>query len=196
MIQDDMDRMAAIPRLFQEVQWQLTGEFKLAAGESHSEAAHYLVSWVASTRLNSYQMQRFLEYMLWSASTGKGTIEEAARIASKSPGVGDAIRAAFKRREQEEQESAAKRKAAGQPLMGRKTPFMQKQLKEFNKYLGRMGYRGDASRLYALARQCWIANQAEWDTAMSASGTRRGYSCPKAMADAYKALEPARRKSL
>ena len=75
-------------------------------------------------------------------------------------------------------------------LMGRKTPAMHEQLRAFHRYLSKHGYKGDESRLYAWAGKCWkcAKNRDMWNLAKLAGGTERGYSCPKALADAYRHL--------
>ena len=75
------------------------------------------------------------------------------------------------------------------PLKGPKTPFMHDQLKAFKKFLDdSSGYKGDRSTLYAWAAKCWRTNQRKWDKAKCDGGTEHGYSCSKALADAYKKL--------
>ena len=69
---------------------------------------------------------------------------------------------------------------------GPKTEFMKKQLKSFGRFLVNMRYKGDESRLYALATQCWNTNKAKWDKAKIAEGQNKGYSSSKVLADAYK----------
>ena len=96
---DDIDRMTAIPRLFKKVRWKITGEIKHVIKDDASGAAGYLVHWVASANLNSYQMQSFLKYILWSASSGRGSLEEAAHVASQGVRVEDTIRAASAKKE-------------------------------------------------------------------------------------------------
>ena len=83
-------------------------------------------------------------------------------------------------------------------LMGRKTPAMHDQLGAFHKYLKGCGYKGDESRLYSWAERCWNAkcNKDRWNLARFAGGTARGYSCSKAMADAYKHLSKEQKESL
>jgi len=71
-------------------------------------------------------------------------------------------------------------------LMGRKTAYMAKQLRVFGMYLKDHKFGGDMSKLYGLAYNCWIANKAKWDKAKAATGGKRGYSCSKVLADAYR----------
>ena len=69
---------------------------------------------------------------------------------------------------------------------GPKTEFMKRQLSSFMRFLGKVRYDGDESRLYALATQCWNTNKAKWDKARIAEGQNKGYSSSKVLADAYK----------
>lgn len=69
---------------------------------------------------------------------------------------------------------------------GLKTEFMKRQLSSFMRFLGKVRYDGDESRLYALANQCWNAKKAKWDKAKLAEGQNKGYSSSKVLADAYK----------
>ena len=89
----DIDVAAAIPLLFEKVKWKLSCEIGHVAGKDRSGAAKYLVRWIASTNLNSYQMRAFLKYILHSASSGTGSLEEAAHIASHAPSAADLARA-------------------------------------------------------------------------------------------------------
>ena len=63
---------------------------------------------------------------------------------------------------------------------------MKLQLRAFERFLSAHGYDGNESRLYALAKQCWVANKRKWDRAKASDGQNKGYSSPKVMADAYK----------
>ena len=69
---------------------------------------------------------------------------------------------------------------------GPKTEFMKGQLDSFRRFLEKVRYDGDESRLYALANRCWIESKAKWDKAKVAEGQSKGYSAPKVLADAYK----------
>lgn len=69
---------------------------------------------------------------------------------------------------------------------GRKTSFMAKQLRTFKAYLKEIRFKGEEGKLYGLATSCWSRNQKPWNKAMKSDGDKRGYSCPKALADAYK----------
>ena len=79
--------------------------------------------------------------------------------------------------------SRGKRGVGGKGL---KTEFMKLQLRAFERFLSAHGYDGNESRLYALAKQCWVANKRKWDRAKASDGQNKGYSSPKVMADAYK----------
>lgn len=69
---------------------------------------------------------------------------------------------------------------------GPKTEFMKKQLRIFARYLSGHGCKKDVITLYAHANQCWIDNKIKWDKAKGAIGQKKGYSCSKVLADAYK----------
>ena len=71
-------------------------------------------------------------------------------------------------------------------LKGKKTPIMARQLKTFIAFLGSRNYDGNESRLLALATQCWNANRKTWDGYKAATGSRKGYSSPKVLANAYR----------
>ena len=75
---------------------------------------------------------------------------------------------------------------------GPKTEFMKRQLNGFGRFLEKVRYDGDESRLYAFANQCWIKNKAKWDKAKTAEGQNKGYSAPKVLADAYKKAKQQR----
>ena len=90
---DDIDRMTAIPRLFKKVRSRISTEMEIVVRKNNSGAARYIVRWVTSAGLNSYQMQSFLKYILDSASSGKGSLEEAAHIVSHVPSISDLVRA-------------------------------------------------------------------------------------------------------
>ena len=126
--------------------------------------------------------RELLTYLLREGYDGEPTLEGFEQILVPPP-------------EQKCEEKARKRKVKTS-LMGPKTLFMQGQLKAFKKYLTKMGYKGDTSQLYARARGCWIGYQTEWDLAKCAKETKRGYSCPKALADAYRNLPADQFKKL
>ena len=63
---------------------------------------------------------------------------------------------------------------------------MKGQLDSFRRFLEKVRYDGDESRLYALANRCWIESKAKWDKAKVAEGQSKGYSASKVLADAYK----------
>jgi hypothetical protein len=83
-------------------------------------------------------------------------------------------------------------------LMGRKTPFMHDQLGVFHRFLEEHGYTGNESILYAQAERCWKQKKIvdAWNRAKLAEGTQHGYSCPKALADAYRNLSREQKDSL
>ena len=121
MTQDDIDRMTALPRLFKEVQWRIVGEIK--AVDSPSGVAYRLAGWLISAGLNSRQMQTFLEYLNWSTSSGRGSLEEALNIIGREPrangaarSIGEAVRAAAGRPEW--RKPAAKCDGAKMPMGG------------------------------------------------------------------------------
>lgn len=96
----------------------------------------------------------------------------------------------------------------GWGLKGPKTPFMQKQLKEFQRYMDSRGYTYVAERNRTRANACWKSKSHpdksrpgrtvnEWDEAAKVKDkNRRGYSCYKTLADAYGRLTPGQRRAL
>ncbi len=86
----------------------------------------------------------------------------------------------------------AQRSKRGIGGRGPKTEFMKRQLNGFGRFLEKVRYDGDESRLYAFANQCWIKNKAKWDKAKTAEGQNKGYSAPKVLADAYKKAKQQR----
>ena len=156
--------------VWQDIIWELevfADRHQMLADQSRS-----MIRWIKHMPRRDERRTELLEY-LWREGSGMGEplFEDFERIASITP------------------KTKPKCTAAKLHLKGPKTPFMQEQLKTFRKYLGKMGYSGDASKLYAWAEKCWSANQTKWDLAKSAVGTRRGYSCSKALADAYRNLK-------
>ena len=72
---------------------------------------------------------------------------------------------------------------------GPQTEFMKRQLKAFESFLAHSEYRGEMKKLNALATQCWAKNKVKWNNAAKASGQKKGYSCAKVLADAYRKSE-------
>ena len=67
---------------------------------------------------------------------------------------------------------------------GPRTEFMNEQMSEFERFLLDHNYHDDTDNLYALANQCWIEHETEWEKAKNAEGQKKGYSCSKCLADA------------
>ena len=137
---------------------------------------------------------QILNYFLVNGLIGEPVFEDVEKIVGGGPRGVRAPAAVGKARET--RPFAAKGDGGKMPLKGPKTPFMQGQLKFFKKYLAKMGYSGDPSKLYGWAEKCWADKQTKWDLAKSATGTKRGYSCTKALADAYRNLTVAQRAAL
>ena len=177
IIRKAMRESASAPSLQTDVWQDIIWELEVLADRSQmlADRCRRMARWIKDMPRRDERRRELLEYLLREGCGGEPTLEGFERIA----GV------------EQEPKAVPKRKEGDMPLKGRKTPFMQDQLKAFKKYLGKVGYDGDASKLYALAEQCWRISRAKWDVAKSAADTRRGYSCPKAMADAYRNLTPA-----
>ena len=136
-----------------------------------------MIRWIEQMPRRDERKIELLEYLRREWHDGEPVFEDFERIA------GNASKTMTR-------QNPSKRKEVKMFLKGRKTPFMQDQLKAFKRYLAKNKYSGNASMLYAWAEKCWTDSkyQTKWDLAKSASGTKRGYSCSKALADAYRNL--------
>ena len=169
--------------------WQdIVGELeKLALAQRMvSDRCHNLVARIRSLGGHPDVGWKLLAYLLHEGRGGEPTLEGFERILNPTPCA--ALASGAKR--------AGKKAAKKRSLKGPKTPAMQDQLKEFKKYLAKMRYNDDASKLYGLAKGCWRMHKTEWDRAKFDERTSRGYSGSKVLADAYRNLSADQRMSL
>lgn len=151
-----------------------------------SDRCHNLVTRIRNLGGQTDLGWKLLAYLLQEGRHGEPTLEGFERILNPSPCA--ALASDAKR--------AGKKVAKKRSLKGPKTPAMQDQLKEFKKYLVKIGYDDDASKLYALAKSCWRAHKIAWDKAKFDERASRGYSDSKVLADAYRNLSADQRRSL